>query len=149
MTPASQRLRLRVRYAETDQMGVVYHAHYLVWMEIGRTELLRALGQPYEELERRGLLFAVSEAAVRLVGSARYGDVVLVETHVHVVRSRSVSFQYTMTLERGGAVARGEVTVVALDRERRPRRIPAELLDVLRLAASGARAPRLAEVAVA
>jgi acyl-CoA thioester hydrolase len=148
MSAAGQRLRLRVRYAETDQMGVVYHAHYLVWMEIGRTELLRALGHPYDELERQGLLFAVSEVAVRYAGAARYGEVVAVTTTLAEVRSRGVAFAYDVAGAGGEPIARGRATVVALDRERRPRRIPEALLKDLRVRLRGGGAP-LAEVGIA
>jgi acyl-CoA thioester hydrolase len=129
---ALQRLRVRVRYAETDQMGVVYHAHYLVWMEVGRTELLRAIGHPYDELERQGLLFAVSDVSCRFVGAARYGDVVEVETRVAEVRSRTVGFAYRIARENGESIAHAAATVVALGRDRRLRRIPEALLAALR-----------------
>lgn len=148
MSAAGQRLRLRVRYAETDQMGVVYHAHYLVWMEIGRTELLRALGHPYDELERQGLLFAVSEVAVRYAGAARYGEVVAVTTTLAEVRSRGVTFAYDVAGAGGEPIARARATVVALDREWRPRRIPETLLEDLRVGLRGGGAP-LAEVGIA
>jgi acyl-CoA thioester hydrolase len=140
-----QRLRVRVRYAETDQMGVVYHAHYLVWMEIGRTELLRALGYPYDALERDGLLFAVSDVSCRFMGSARYGDVVDVETRIAGVRSRQVRFAYRIASAGGETIAEAAATVVALGSDRRPRRIPDPLLANLRLE----RARALPGVAVA
>jgi acyl-CoA thioester hydrolase len=145
---AVQRLRVRVRYAETDQMGVVYHAHYLVWMEIGRTELLRALGHPYDELERQGLLFAVSDVSCRFAGAARYGDLVEVETRVAEVRSRMVRFAYRIALEGGPSVADASATVVALGRDRRPRRIPEPLLAALRLRRRDA-APAFEDVLIA
>ena len=85
---------LRVRYAETDQMGVVYHANYLVWCEIGRTDFIRELGTPYAQLERDGVKLAVSEAALRFRASARYDDTVRVYTHLQSVRSRSLTFAY-------------------------------------------------------
>ena len=127
-----QRLRIRVRYAETDQMGVVYHSHYLVWMEVGRTELLRALGHPYDELERNGLLFAVSEVTCRFVGAARYGDLVDVETRLADGRSRQVRVAYRILEERGEVIAEASATLVALGTDRRPRRIPDALLADLR-----------------
>jgi acyl-CoA thioester hydrolase len=80
-----------VRYAETDQMGVVYHANYLVWCEIGRTDFIRALGTPYAQLERDGVLLAVSDAALRFHAAARYDDPIRVYTRLIDVRSRALT----------------------------------------------------------
>src|SRR3954467_13164005 len=84
----------RVRYAETDQMGVVYHANYLVWCEIGRTDFIRKLGTPYAELERQNVALAVVEASLRFHGAARYDDLIRVTTSLREVRSRMISFDY-------------------------------------------------------
>lgn len=85
---------VRVRYAETDQMGVAYHANYLVWCEIGRTEFIRALGVSYAELEAEGVMLAVTEAHLRFHASARYDELLRVETRLLGVQSRSVTFAY-------------------------------------------------------
>jgi acyl-CoA thioester hydrolase len=85
---------LRVRYAETDAMGVVYHANYLVWFEVGRGEYLRALDQTYDAWEREGYLLPVVEAYARYQAPARYGDSVVVRTWVERVRSRSLTLAY-------------------------------------------------------
>lgn len=122
---------VEVRYAETDQQGVVYHANFLVWMEIGRTKHLEALGFPYARLEAGGLVFSVLEARCRYVGAARYGDHVRIATRVSSVRSRTVAFGYELEVD-GSLLATGETTLIALDRDRRPRRIPAEVADVLK-----------------
>jgi acyl-CoA thioester hydrolase len=90
-------IEFRVRYAETDQMGVVYHAHYLVWCEMGRTELIRRLGMSYREIEQRGVALAVAEATIRYAASARYDDLIRVATRVASVRSRTVTFDYVIT----------------------------------------------------
>jgi len=119
-----------VRYAETDRQGVVYHANFLVWMEIGRTTFLAALGIPYDRLEDRGLVFSVLEARCRYPGAARYGDRVEVETRVHEVRSRTVTFGYELSIA-GRPIANGETTLIALDAERRPRRIPDDVRQLL------------------
>ncbi len=95
---------LRVRYAETDQMGVVYHANYLIWCEIGRTDFIRALGTPYAQLERDGVLLAVSEAALRYHASARYDDPIRVFTHLRSVRSRSLTFSYRIVNADSGSM---------------------------------------------
>lgn len=114
---------VRVRYAETDQQGVAYHGEYFVWMEIGRTALLRELGFPYDRLEADGLFFAVSEASCRYQGAARYEEEVAIETRCRKVQSRAVVFDYELRVgER--RVATGSTTLIALDANRRPRRIP-------------------------
>ena len=85
---------VRVRYAEADQMGVAYHTNYLVWCEVGRTDFIRALGASYAEMEAAGVMLAVAEAKVRYHASARYDDVLRVETRLTAVGSRSVTFEY-------------------------------------------------------
>ena len=81
-------LHLRPRYAETDQMGIVYYANYLVWFECGRSEYMRAVGMPYTELERRGYYFPVTEFQCRLTASARYDEEITVHTRVQDLKSR-------------------------------------------------------------
>src|SRR6185437_1215503 len=107
---------LRVRYAETDQMGVVYHSHYLVWCEIARTDLIRSFGASYRELEARGLRLAVAEASVRYIAPARYDDRIRVETRLSTVTSRTMIFEYTIlnadTLQR---LATASTTLISLD----------------------------------
>lgn len=129
--PRVETTTVRVRYAETDRQGIVYHANYFVWMELGRTDFLRKSGFPYPDLEAAGIVFAVSEARCRFRGAAEYDDEVEVATRVREVRSRSVVFEYEL---RAGErpLASGETTLVALDVERRPRRIPDELRAALR-----------------
>ena len=130
------RTTIQVRYAETDQQAVAYHAHYLVWMEVGRTAFLEALGFPYRRLEDEGVLFSVVEASCRYLDPARYADRVEVATRVTELRSRTVVFGYEMTTD-GRTAARGETRLVALGRDRRPRRIPAEVGGALRRAVAG------------
>ncbi len=93
----------RVRYAETDQMGVVYHANYLVWCEIGRTDFIRELGTPYADLERENVALAVVEASLRFHGAARYDDLVRVRTSLREVRSRMITFDYLIENAATGA----------------------------------------------
>lgn len=92
--PTPHELRLRVRYAETDQMGIVHHASYLVYLEEGRTALMRELGFPYDDVERRGLGMAVRQVEVRYRQAARYGDEVLVRTWVERFRGASIRYAY-------------------------------------------------------
>lgn len=121
---------IEVRYAETDQQGVAYHANYFVWMEIGRTRYLEALGFPYDRMEAEGALFSVTDVRCRYAGATRYGERVEIATRVALLRSRSVTFAYA--LESGGRpLASGETVLVALDRDRRPRKIPADVARAL------------------
>jgi acyl-CoA thioester hydrolase len=117
-------------------MGVVYHTHYLVWCEVGRTDLLRALGRGYAGLEGDGLRLAVAHAAVRYVRPARYDDVVEVVTRLGGAQSRMVSFVYELfgVDPDRGLLATAETRLVALDTEGRPRRMPDDLLALLRSA---------------
>jgi acyl-CoA thioester hydrolase len=87
-------VEFRVRYAETDQMQVVYHANYLIWCEIGRTDLIRQLGTSYADIEKQGIALAVTDASLRYHAAARYEDVIRVRTTLVDVRSRSVTFEY-------------------------------------------------------
>ena len=129
MQPVSHELELRVRYAESDQMGVVYHANYLIWCEMGRTELIRQLtGTSYADLERAGVALAVSEASIRYHGAARYDDVVRVRTTLAEARSRSVTFDYLITNATTGArLASARTVLVSLDATGRPTVMPDEL----------------------
>lgn len=121
----------RVRYAETDQMGVVYHTHYLVWCEIARTDYIRQFGVTYAELERDGLLLAVADAQVRYIGSARYDDVISVTARLERVQSRLLTFAYEIYREEPGSkqlLATAVTKLIALDRNATPRQLPQELM---------------------
>src|SRR5512133_3359489 len=93
---------LRVRYAETDQMGVVYYSNYLVWMEVGRVEYCKAFGFPYKKMEEGGVLLAVAEARCGDSYPARFDDEVVIRTWVAEASSRMVTFGYEMRLAEGG-----------------------------------------------
>lgn len=129
-------IEFRVRYAETDQMGVVYHANYLIWCEVGRTELIRERFASYAEVERSGVALAVADASLRFHAPARYDDLIRVETRVSSVRSRTVAFDYTIyRVPEDGQPDRlvtASTTLIALDRDSRPRTMPPELMDRLR-----------------
>lgn len=119
-------VRLRVRYAETDQMGVVYHANYLVWMEIGRVELCRTLGVRYRDMEEQdGILLTVASASCRFLSPARYDDEILVRTSVARASTRLLEFAYEI-LEAGTGrlLTTGSTTHLFCSRELRPCRIP-------------------------
>ncbi|MBI1809322.1 MAG: acyl-CoA thioesterase [Gemmatimonadetes bacterium] len=122
----------RVRYAETDQMGVVYHANYLVWCEIGRTDLIRRLGMSYADMEREGVMLAVSDVHLRLHASARYDDEVRVETRLVDARSRGVTFDYDITRRPDGArLATARITLVSIAAAGRPASMPAPIRAML------------------
>jgi acyl-CoA thioester hydrolase len=117
----------RVRYSETDQMGVVYHTNYLVWCEIGRTDFIRRSGMTYAELERQGVLLAVSEASIRYHTAARYDDLIRVVTTLSAVRSRAVTFDYVIANgETGDRLASARTVLVSLDGNGRPTKLPDE-----------------------
>ncbi len=125
---------LRVRYAETDAMGIVHHASYIVWLELGRTELLRSRGMSYREIEAHGYFVVLSELQVRYLAPARYDDPITVRTELAEVRSRQLSFTYHVRhAEETTPVltARTDHIIVARSTGR-PTRIPSFLLDLLR-----------------
>jgi len=93
----SHRTSLRVRYAETDQLGVVYHSNYLVWLEVARTDMIRAHGITYAEIERQGYALAVAEVSIRYKAPARYDDEIVIATTLRDVRSRSLRFEYQVS----------------------------------------------------
>lgn len=124
--------RTRVRYQETDQMGVVYHSNYLVYFELGRTEFLRELGLSYRELEDRGIFLAVTEAEARFRSSARYDEVLRIRTRILEVGKASIRFGYEVVrLADGGTCAEGSTEIACLDEARKPRKLPPELSDIL------------------
>jgi acyl-CoA thioester hydrolase len=88
--------RTRVRYKETDQMGIAHHSNYLVWFEIGRTDFCRATGIPYAEIERRGYLLVVTEVRCRFRTPFRYDEEVLIRTSVAEIASRAMRFAYEL-----------------------------------------------------
>jgi acyl-CoA thioester hydrolase len=117
---------LRVRYAETDQMGVVYHSNYLIWCEIGRTDYIRALGRPYTELERDGVALAVAEATMRCHAPARYDDVIRIETTLTEIKSRTLTFDYVITNAATDArLVTARTILVSLDPDGRVVALPA------------------------
>ena len=123
---------LRVRYAETDQMGVVYHANYLVWCEIGRTDFIRSRGMSYADMEKRGFLLAVTQVSMRLHASARYDDEVRVTTRLAGVRSRAVEFAYEISrADTGASIASVATTLVSISPDGRPVTLPAEIRALL------------------
>jgi acyl-CoA thioester hydrolase len=123
--PLHHDVEFRVRYAETDQMGVVYHANYLIWCEVGRTDFIRARGMSYAEMERAGVALAVSELSARFHGAARYDDMIRVRTTLAEVRSRGIVFDYLITdVTTGRRLVTARTALVSLDSSGRPTAFP-------------------------
>jgi acyl-CoA thioester hydrolase len=125
---------IRVRYAETDQMGVVYHSNHFVWFEIGRVEFLRQLGFSYKDMEQQdGCCIAVVDARCRYKAPALYDDEIVVRTHLKNVRESLVHFGYELLRSRDGAVlAEGETTHVVIGPDLKKRSIPEKYMSVFK-----------------
>jgi acyl-CoA thioester hydrolase len=126
--------RVRVRYAETDQMGVVYHANYLVWFEVGRVEHIRQLGLDYKLMEQEeGCGIAVVEAVARYKAPARYDDELLVRTRIAHTRGSIIAFDYTILRAADGTVlCEGSTTHVVVDRNMQRAAMPARYAEAFR-----------------
>ena len=135
--PTIAETTLRVRYAETDQMGVVYHSNYFVWFEVGRVELLRQLGFTYGEMESEdGCVIAVVDARCRYKSPARYDDEIVIRTHLKNIRESLIHFGYEAVRAADGALlAEGETTHIVVDSEMKIRALPEKYLLAFRAAA--------------
>jgi acyl-CoA thioester hydrolase len=123
---------VRVNYSETDQMGVAYHARYLVWLDVARTEHLRHCGASYRELEAAGLRLAVSEVSVRYRQPARFDDLLRIRCWVRRLESRRVEFGYAVEhADDGRLLATAVVALLALDTSMALRRLPVEVRRLL------------------
>ena len=124
---------LRVRYAETDAMGIVYHSNYIVWFEVGRGEYMRQQGGDYARWEAGGYYLPVIEVQARYLAPARYGDLVKVRTWVEEARSRQVTFAYEVVMaETGQLLATGRTKHVCVDEEGTIKTIPQARREMLR-----------------
>lgn len=121
---------IRVRYAETDAMGIVHHATYPVWMELGRSDYLRELGQSYSEWERRGVLMSVTELRVKYRAPARYDELVEVRTRILEATRRSIRFGYRV-LREGQRLVEGETLHIVTGPEGRARTLPEDLHELV------------------
>jgi len=134
MSPAPHRLTLRVRYGETDQMGVVHHANYLAYCEEGRTRMMADLGCSYGSLERDGIALPVRKAELRYRAPARYEDELIVLTRVLALGAASVCFGYEIRREADGQLlvtAQIELACISLTEPRRVVQLPNELRALL------------------
>jgi len=124
MRPASE-TRVRVRYAETDQMGVVYHSNYLIWFEVGRVEFIRQLGLNYKQMEEEGCGIAVVDVHVRYRAPARYDDELVIETRLLAARGAVVRFGYRiLRITDGLLLCEGETMHVVVGMDMKKRSLP-------------------------
>jgi acyl-CoA thioester hydrolase len=128
--------RLRVRYAETDQMGVVYHSNHLIWFEVGRVELMRQMGFLYRDMEREdGCFIAVAEAKCRYRAPVYYDEEVVVRTRLKSVRKSVVVFTYDLVrADNGKLLAEGETTHVVTNSDMKVAPLPDKYLKAFRTA---------------
>jgi acyl-CoA thioester hydrolase len=124
-------IEIRVRYAETDRMGLLHHANYLIYFEQARTELLRAVGACYKELEDQGYLLVLTKVEVRYKRPARYDDVLRIRTTVERATSVRIDHRYEVYCE-GNLLAEGSTTLACVDRTGRPQALPDFLRGDLR-----------------
>jgi acyl-CoA thioester hydrolase len=123
---------LRVNYSETDQMGVVYHARYVVWLDIARTEHLRQAGFSYRGLEEEGVRLVVTDLQIRYRKPARYDDLIRVTSRIKDVASRRVIFSYDVAhAESGTLLADAETTLICLDQQHQLSRMPDNVVAAL------------------
>ena len=125
---------LRVRYADTDKMGIVYYAKYLEYFEVARTEMLRSLGLPYREIEEKGYELPVSEASIKYYKGAGYDDELLITSSLTPQHSPRVEIHYEVKKSNGELIAEGDTTLVFVDaKSRKPTRAPQFYLDAINL----------------
>jgi acyl-CoA thioester hydrolase len=139
-TPTVLETRLRVRYAETDQMNVVYHSNYIIWFEVGRVEFMRQLGFTYRQMEQHDQLhLPVVEVRCRYKAPARYDDEIVIRTHIARLRSSLIQFQYQgVRADDGLLLAEGESTHVAVNSRMEKSPFPEKYMSVFRQVAGRA-----------
>ena len=131
IAPGEHAHAVRVRYADSDQMGVAYYANYLVWFEVGRTEWLRSRGYAYRSLEGEGVFLPVTEASCRYLAPSRYDDLVWIVTRVGKLGRTVVRFDYRILKEDGTLAAEGHTEHCFLSRAGRPVRAPQAVARIL------------------
>jgi acyl-CoA thioester hydrolase len=122
---------VRVRYGETDQMGVVYHPNYLLYFEAGRTELLRSAGVTYAEMEKSGVFLVVTEASCRYRSAARYDQELRIVTRVDEVGKARIRFSYRVIGPDDSLLAEGHTELASVDQAKSPVRLPKEVSELL------------------
>ncbi len=123
---------IRVRYNETDQMGIVHHSNYIFYYEVARTELMRSLGTSYREMEERGALLVVRDVRSRFIAPAYYDEILNVRVSIREIPTVKVTFDFEIFNESGEHIHTGEVTLACVDRTtRRPKRAPEWFVSLL------------------
>lgn len=131
-SPVTSEIEFLVRYAETDRMQVVYHANYLIWCEMGRTDLIKRLAGSYADIERQGVMLAVIDASIRYHFSARYEDMIRVRTVLRAVKSRTVTFHYTIeNAETAARLATVTTTLASINGDGKLVALPADLRQTM------------------
>lgn len=133
--PSGNVTSVRVRYAETDQMGRAHHMAFVAWFELGRTEMMRRNGISYADLERRGVLLPVVRLEIDYLGAATYEELLSIHTRLVDVRSRRVRFDYHVEAGDGRRIAEGLTVLVSVGADGRPKRLPEEVRAALSLLA--------------
>ena len=123
--------KIRIRYKDTDRLGVVYYGNYLTFFEVGRAELMRSLGMPYSKLEAEGLSLVVTEAAAKYHGNVGYDALIAVKTAVSEARGARVRFEYRVLSEEGSLLVTGHTVHACVNPGKKPCRIPSELKALL------------------
>lgn len=124
---------IRVRYAETDQMGIVHHSAYIVWFEAGRSDWMRQRGSSYAVFESQGYFLPLSEIGARFIAPAHYDEVVIIKTWVEELKSRKLTFGYeAIHAESGQLLATGHTSHICLNRSGQVVTLPAEVSALLR-----------------
>jgi len=132
VNPRVSEITVRVNYSETDQMGVVYHARYVVWLDMARTEHLRAAGMSYKEVEAMGVRLAVGELNMRYRQAAKYDDLVRVRCWVKDLGSRRILFGYAVEhADTGELLATATTAMFSINNDHRPTRLPPEVTRLL------------------
>ena len=135
MSPPTTRISettFRVRYAETDAMGIVHHSRYVPWFEMGRVNFLREIGLPYSKVEELGFFFLITELGVKYRRPARFDDLVTVRTWVESVQSRGMRLAYEVVNEAGETLVTGFTKFICADKSGSPVRLPEELTRLLK-----------------
>lgn len=132
MTKETVDMEVRVRYAETDKMGVAYYANYFIWFEVGRAELCRQKGFSYADLEAMGYILVVTDAHCRYWNSAKYDELLLIRTRLKGVNKRMITFGYQL-LKKGSEeiLAEGETRHLSIGADGKPKSLPEKFVDLL------------------
>ena len=125
-------IEVRVRYAETDKMGVAYYANYFIWFEVGRAELCRRKGFCYADLEALGFILVVTDAQCHYRNSARYDDLIVIRTHLRSINKRLITFSYQiLKKETGEVLAEGETRHLSIGPDGKPKSLPEKFVALL------------------